>query len=297
MIYDATSPPLVGPHWRPAAERQYLSIRAALRATIQRAKASSVGVTPEVVAAFAALHMSTGDGEPITPAAHHALWLQLMCDPAINRLLIVGTPESAKTTWALAYAACHIGFWPERSVIIAAVSGSVAEKRGLALRNIIESAAFAQTFPSVRPAAGMPWTATEWSVAENGRPHAGRLHPTVAAYGTGGSIGGSRAYLVIADDILDDDNTRTQHQRNVVDAWFHKMLLSRLVARDGRAIVINNAYHHADIVSQLRQSEAWVTCAIPLLTEGPAVVAHLTYPDDYVGRPIGQPVGAAEVVA
>lgn len=264
---------------------------------IQQHKAQRSGLTPEVVAAFAAVHMATDGGVPIVPAAHHALWLQLICDPAINRLLIVGTPESAKTTWALAYAACHIGFWPERSVIIAAVSGSVAEKRGLALRNIIESAAFAQTFPSVRPAAGMPWTATEWSVAENGRPHAGRLHPTVAAYGTGGSIGGSRAYLVIADDILDDDNTRTQHQRNVVDAWFHKMLLSRLVARDGRAIVINNAYHHADIVSQLRQSEAWVTCAIPLLTEGPAVVAHLTYPDDYVGRPIGQPVGAAEVVA
>ena len=295
MIYDATSPPLVGPHWRPAAERQYLSIRAALRATIQRAKASSVGVTPEVVAAFAALHMSTGDGEPITPAAHHWLWLRLMCDPAINRLLIVGTPESAKTTWVLAFCAAHIGFYPERSVIIAAVSGSVAEKRSLALRNIIESAAFAQTFPDVRPAAGMPWTGVEWSVAKDGKPHAGRLHPTVAAYGTGGSIGGSRAYLLIADDILDDDNTRTQHQRGVVDTWFHKMLLSRLVARDGRAIVINNAYHHADTVAQLRQSEAWVTCHTPLLTEGTEVIAHLSYPDDYQGVPIGRPSGAAEL--
>lgn len=252
-------------------------------------------MTPEVVTAFAAVHMRTGDGEPITPAAHHWLWLSLMCDPAISRLLIVGTPESAKTTWALAFAACHIGFYPERPVIVAAVSGDVAEKRGLALRGIVASSAFAQTFPTVQPAKGMPWTGTEWSVAEHGRPHAGRLHPTVSAYGTGGSVGGSRAYLLIADDILDYDNTRTQHQRGVVDTWFHTMLLSRLMAQVGRAILIGNAHHHADTIALLRQSEAWVTCHIPLLTEGPEVIAHLSYPDDYDGQPIGRPSGAAEV--
>lgn len=263
---------------------------------IRRSKADGRPPDPQTVAAFAFLHMATDDGRAISPAAHHRLWLRLMCDPAIRRLLIVGTPESAKTTWALGYAACHIGFYPERPVIIAAVSGSVAEKRGLALRNIIESAAFAQTFPDVRPAAGMPWTAVEWSVAKDGKPHAGRLHPTVSAYGTGGSIGGSRAYLLIADDTLDEDNTRTQHQRGVVDVWFHKMLLSRLMAQFGRAIVINNAYHHADTVAQLRHSEAWTTCHIPLLTDGPEVIAHLSYPDDYAGQPIGRPSGAAELV-
>ena len=254
-------------------------------------------VTPEVVAAFAMLHMETDDGLPITPAPHHWLWLQLICDPAIRRLLIVATPESAKTTWMLAYAACLIGFHPEWPVIIAAVSGPVADKRSLALRNIVESAAFRETFPTVQPAAGLPWTATEWSVAEHGRPHAGRLHPTVSAYGTGGSITGSRAHLLIADDILDFDNTRTQHQRNVVDTWFHTSLLSRVVARTGRAIVIGNTYHHDDTIARLRRSEAWVTCHIPLLTEGAVVLAHLSYPDDYTGTPIGRLVGAAEVGA
>lgn len=248
-----------------------------------------------MVAAFAAVHLRTNDGQAVTPAAHHWLWLQLMCDPHINRLLIVGTPESAKTTWAMAYAACHIGFYPERPIIIAAVSGPTAEKRSLALRSIIESAAFRETFPTVKPAEGMTWTMAEWSVAENGRAHDGRLHPTVSAYGTGGSIIGSRAALLIADDILDLDNTRTQHQRGVVDTWFHTSLMSRLEARTGRAIVIGNAHHHDDTVAKLRQSEAWVTCHIPLLTEGPEAVATVTYPDDYVGRPLGTAVGLAEL--
>ncbi len=252
-------------------------------------------MTPDVVAAFAAVHMRTADGLPITPAPHHWLWLRLMCDPHIKRLLIIGTPESAKTTWALAYAACLVGFYPEQPGIIAAVSGIVAGKRSLALRHIVDNDRFRQTFPDVQPIDTMPWREEEWSVGPGGTPHAGRIHPTVSAYGTGGSITGSRAAWLIADDILDYDNTRTQGGRTTVNTWFHTALLSRLMARVGRAVVIGNTYHHDDTYARLRQSEGWVTCHIPLLSEGPEVVATITYPDDFTGRPIGQPIGGAAI--
>lgn len=293
MISSASSQPSERARWRQAAERQYTTIRAALREKIQRAKRNNTGVTPEVVTAFAALHMATDDGTPIAPAAHHWLWLQLMCDPSINRLLIIGTPESAKTTWMMAYAACLIGFYPEWPGIIAASSGSVAEERSLALRNLVSSAEFAKTFPTVKPAAGMKWLSDKWSVAEDGRPHPGRLHSTVSSYGTGGSITGSRARWLIADDILDNENTRTQHQRELVDTWLHKSLLSRPMARTGIVRMIGNAWHHDDSHARLRRSEGWVTCHIPLLSESEEVRAIITYPDDYAGRPIGDPVGAA----
>jgi hypothetical protein len=252
-------------------------------------------VTAAVVTAFAAVHMTTDGGAPIVAAAHHQLWLRLMCDPAIRRLLIIGTPESAKTTWSLAYAACLIGFYPERPGIIAAVSNTVAAKRSLALRNLIESPAYRETFPDVRPAAGMPWREDEWSVAPDGRPHAGRIHPTVSAYGTGGSIVGSRAHWLVADDILDLDNTRTQNQREFVSTWLHTSLLSRLMARTGRAIVIGNVWHFADPLILLSQSEGWVTCKIPLLTEGTEVRATLIYPDAFQGVPIGTPIAGASI--
>lgn len=286
-------------HWpvarsRSSAVAQWQEIRRGLRLMIQRARSRGV-VTPEVVAAFAMLHMETDDGLPITPAPHHWLWLQLICDPAVRRLLIVATPESAKTTWMLAYAACLIGFHPEWPGIIAAVSGPVAEKRSEALRNLVMSAEFALTFPTVRPAEGMGWRVHEWSVAEEGRPHAGRLHPTVSAYGTGGSVTGSRAQWLIADDILDYDNTRTQHQRNLVDTWLHTSLLSRVNARTGTVRMISNAWHHDDAVARLRRSEGWVVCHMPLLSEGPEVVATISYPDDFAGRPIGEPVGVAVI--
>ena len=268
------------------------NLQTTLRAHLRRAKKNKQ-ITPEAVAAFAMLHMQTNNGEPIFPSDHHLLWLRLMCDPAIRQLLIVGTPESAKTTWALAYAGCHVAFFPDWPVIIAATSGEVAEQRCLSLRTIVESAEFKRTFPNVKPARRMPWTTTKWSMAEGGTPKPGRIHPTVSAYGTGGSIIGSRARLILADDILDYENTRTKHQRDVVDTWFHTSLMSRLIAKDGRVIVIGNAHHHDDTVARLRKNEGWVSCWIPLLSDGPEVIAHLTYPSDFLGEPIGEPVGIA----
>lgn len=272
------------------------TLRVYLRTIIQRERARGV-VTPEVVAAFAMLHMQTDDGRPIVPAAHHRLWLRLICDMDIKRLLIIATPESAKTTWMMAYMACMVGFHPEWPGIIAAVSADVAEKRSLALRLMVESDEFRETFPTVRPAAGLAWRRHEWSAAEQGRPHAGRLHPTVSAYGTAGSVTGSRARWLVADDILDEENTRTKHQRDLVDNWLHRSLLSRVMADGGRAIIIGNAWHHDDAHARLRRNEGWVVCHIPLLSESSAVEAAISYPDGFTGRRLGRPVAAAELTA
>lgn len=270
-----------------------------MQTAIQKAK-SQERLTPEIVAAYAALHLTTDDGAPIAPAEHHRLWLKLLCDERIKKLLIIAPPESAKTTWALsAFVGCHIGFYPERSVIIGSVSGEVAEKRSLSLRAIIETPTWQTTFPGVLPVRavkGLKWDPAEWSVAPQGIPHSGRLHPTVAAYGTGGSVIGSRANMVLADDLLDFDNSRTSHQRELVETWFHNSLLSRRKSRVGRAILIGTAWHHDDLYSKARREGGWVVCHIPLLSESENVYAMLTYPDDWPYERFGEPVGNARLM-
>lgn len=270
--------------------------RQQLRATIQAAKVKG-SPTVEAVTAFAALHLRTDEGYPVEPAAHHALWLQLLTDENIKKLLIIAPPESAKTTWAvMAYAGCYVGFYPERSIIIGSTSGAVAEKRSLALRNLVDQPGYVKTFPSVLPVkgrggyGGLKWGTNEWSLAYNGEPTPGRLHPTLAAYGTGGSVIGSRADLVIADDLLDFDNTRTAHQRKLVETWLHNSLLSRRKSRTGRVIVIGTAWHHDDIYSKARKEGDWVICHTPLLSAGKDVYANLTYPAGYRGTILGQRV-------
>ena len=270
--------------------------REALRATIQRDKEKG-NLSPVTVAAYAALNLTDDDGIPITPAPHHWLWLRLLCDERIKQLLIIAPPESAKTTWTIsAYLGCRIGFYPEQSIIIGSVSGPVAEKRSLNLRSAIESAEWQQTFEGTLPVKsrrGLLWGSTEWSVAPNGEPRPGRLHPTVSAYGTGGSVIGSRADLVVADDLLDFDNSRTAHQRELVETWMHTSLLSRRKSGTGRVVVIGTAWHHADVYSKARRDGGWVVCHIPLLSESNQVFANISYPDNWPYETMGEPVGAA----
>lgn len=256
-------------------------------------------LTPEAVAAFAYLHLTDDAGNPIMPAAHHWLWIDLMCNEDIKRLLLIAPPEAAKTTWAiLAYAGAHMAFFPERSTIIGSVSGPIAEKRSMALRGVAESAAFAKSFPDVQPVKTtkrLKWSTTEWSLAPNGNPHPGRLHPTIAAYGTGGPVIGSRADLVIGDDLLDFETSRTAHQRMLTESWFHNSFLSRRKARTGRAILIGTAWTHDDLYAKARKEGGWIVCHIPILTEGEAVYANLTYPDNYAGPILGDPIASAMV--
>lgn len=232
------------------------------------------------MAAFAALHLRDDAGHPLEAAAHHALWLKLLCDWRIRRLLIIAPPESAKTTWVLsAYLGCRLGLFPEQPVIIASTSASVAEKRSLALRNMVESPEWQATFPAARPVPTMAWTQTEWSIAPEGAPYAGRLHPSVAAYGTGGSIIGSRAYEVIADDLIDYDSSRTQNMRELVMRWVQTSLISRVYSRVGRVVMIGTAWHSDDIYARAQQEGDWVVCRMPLLSESESVYAFMTYPD------------------
>lgn len=277
----------------------YLQQRQSLRATIQRDKAKGI-LTPETVAAYAVLNISDDDGLPITPAAHHWLWLRLLCDERIKKLLIIAPPESAKTTWTIsAYLGCRLGFWPEQSVIIGSTSGPVAEKRSMTLRTAVESTEWQNTFPGILPVRvsdGFKWTTTEWSLAQDGKPRAGRLHPTVAAYGTNGPVIGSRSDVFVADDLLDFENSRTAHQRGLVETWLHTSMLSRRKAQIGRIIMIGTAWHFDDIYSKAKREGGWVVCHVPLLSEADQVFATISYPDNWKYETLGEPIGNAETL-
>jgi len=274
--------------------------RTELRNKIQLAAKQHV-LTPDIVEAYAALHLTTDDGQPLRAFPHHRLWLQFMCDTDVNKLLIIAPPESAKTTWTIsAYLGARIGIWPESNVIIGSVAESVAEKRSLSLRGMVVTEEWQETFPDVLPVAskaGLKWETREWSVAPGGIPSPGRLHPTISAYGTGGSITGSRGDLVLADDLLDYDNTRTQHQREQVDNWQHNSLLPRRKSKVGRAFVIGTAWHPEDIYSTARFDGSWQVVHSPLLSESEKVYAFISYPSNYKGRKLGEPVAPEDAIA
>lgn len=118
-----------------------------LREFIQAAKQRDM-LTPNVVAAYAYVHLVDDNGIPLQPAAHHWLWLDLLCDTNIKKLLIIGPPESAKTTWAVsAYLGCKIGFYPEQSFILGSSSGPIASKEVFIAPNYDSITRMASNFP------------------------------------------------------------------------------------------------------------------------------------------------------
>jgi hypothetical protein len=269
-----------------------------LRGIIQAATARKE-ITPEAVAAFAALHIQDDNGQPISPAPHHWLWLQLLCDWRIRKLLIIAPPESAKTTWAIsAYLGCRVGMFPQHNVIIGSATAPIATSRSMALRGMVETEAWQLTFPDVRPVKasdGLRWGTDAWSLAPYGIPFPGRLHPTIAAAGTGGTIEGGRGDEVVGDDLLSRSVSQSPTERKKVEDWAHASLLSRRKAVVGRAVVIGTSHHPDDYLSHIRAAGDWVVCHMNLLGDGPDVYATITYPDDVDWNRLGEPVSGAQL--
>jgi hypothetical protein len=268
------------------------SREAMLRARVRHAAASQ-RITPEAVCAYAELLLQDELGNPIKPAPHHVLWIRLMCDERIKQLLIVAPPESAKTTWAIsAFCGLHIGVFPEYPIILGSVTGDVAELRALSLRAMVDTPDWQACFPDIKPvrgSKGLKWESMQWSVAPFGVPYPGRIHPTVAAAGTQGTVIGGRARLVIGDDLLDYDSTRTAFQRDATHQWAHNSFFSRSVAQIGRKILIGNAWHHDDLYARAQDPKSgWVVCHIPILSATNKVYATLTFPDNWNYNVIGE---------
>ena len=266
-----------------------------LTQNLQTSSMVSTTPKPEDVARMAWLTQENDIGDRLYPADHHWVWLKLLCNPEIKRLLIIAPPESAKTTWNLAYLATSLAFDPVPPRIIAGVTDTVAEKRSLSLRNLVTTPQFKAIWPDLKPVRTMRWATNEWTVAPDGKPLPGRIHPSYFAAGVGGSVIGARAKEILADDVLDFDNTRTAHIRGLVSDWFWTSLYSRLMSRIGRILVVGTSWHHADLYSEIKKQSGWVTCHLPLLAEGPEVYAIINYPDDFEGDKIGDPVSEASL--
>lgn len=74
--------------------------------------------------------------------------------------------------------------------------------------------------------------------------------PTVEAVGCGGSITGGRFDLIILDDPIDDENTRTRARRKRMVEWFYGTVLP-LLDTGGRVVVIGTRKHADDLYATL----------------------------------------------
>lgn len=114
-------------------------------------------------------------------------------------------------------------------------------------------------FPRLRP--GSLWT-TEAITVE--RSTASR-DPSVQTVGFHGDIQGARLEGIVADDLLDYENTKTEPMRQDVTRWFKMSVLSR-EAHGAWCAFLTNAWHERDTAHELER-EGWRTLRYPVRDE------------------------------
>ena len=201
-----------------------------------------------------------------TPARHHKLLmdrLTLVAEGAIDRLMVLMPPGSAKSTYAsLIFPAWWLARQPTSSVIAASHTAELADHFGRQLRNLVAERRDTLGYGL----AGDSRAAHRFRTTEGGE---------YFATGINGPVTGRRADLVVIDDpIKSHSEAASELARAHLWDWYRAELTTRLKPR-GRIILVMTRWHEDDLGGRLLASgDNWNVLRLPALAEA----------DDELGR-------------
>jgi phage terminase large subunit-like protein len=185
-------------------------------------------------------------GKPIRQAAVHR---DLQDFLATNSKALVELPrDHGKSTQVCARLAWELGRDPSLRVKIVCASEAIAGERGRFLREAIhKNSRVRLVFPNLAPQ--KPWTDMRFSVA---RP-ANVIGPSVTAIGIDGASTGTRADLLVCDDIVDVSAVTSRAERDRVKTCFNENLMN-LLEPTGRFWGLCTPWHPDDANAQLKKT-------------------------------------------
>lgn len=207
-------------------------------------------------------------GKPITNApVHVSMHATLTHAP---RAVLFSHIEAGKTqSITVGRTLFELGHNP--SLRVAIVSNTAGQARKIVAqigRYIQSSNELHEIFPALQPAA--PWGAEQLTVFRSTNPK----EPTLTATGVHGNILGSRFDLVILDDILDYEITRTEANRAELLRWYRATLGGRITP-NGRVWAVGTPWDPDDLYHVFAKTPGFVTRRFPV--QDPSTGA-LTWP-------------------
>lgn len=200
----------------------------------------------------------------------------------ISRLIITFPPRHGKSELSSKrFPAWFIGRDPYRYCAVCTYNQTFAEDIGRKVREIIQTPAYRQIFPT--------------AALRKGSAAADRLETTeggaIYFLGRGGTITGRGADLIIIDDpIKNSEEARSETVRNALWEWFSADISSRFMTDTGAMIVIQTRWHEDDLVGRLtdptnphydaEEASRWKIINIPAIAED----------GDVLGRKAGEPL-------
>jgi hypothetical protein len=188
---------------------------------------------------------------------HQIEWYSRLANPENKKMVILAPREHSKSTcFSVVYPLWEILKNRRIRIIIVSNSASQSEAFLRQVSSIIENNKSLQSvFGNLKPELPEKWSAREIIVNRvgeiSGQPE--EKDPTISTVGTGGAILSKRADIIICDDILNKENTKTPEQRKKVKEWFSDILLPVLVS-NGRLIWVSTAFHSKDLSRELLEN-------------------------------------------
>jgi hypothetical protein len=220
-------------------------------------------------------------GKRIKQAPMHRRWQTLMSD--YPRLVFWAHVDAGKTNQlSVGRVLWELGRNPNLRIAVISKTSALAMKIVRSVAQYIEkSDALHEVFPHLRPArdASLPWTSYQLTVERT----VTAKDPSVQACGNYGNIQGARIDLLLMDDILDFENTRTATPREHLWQWIRGTLFGRLTEA-ARILFVANAFHPDDAAHRMAREAAFMAFRFPVVDEA----GTLTWPEHWSAQRIAE---------
>ena len=231
-------------------------------------KARRIAIAREDPAAFVEYAIpNEKTGEEMVNAPFHGLW-QRFCSEHDWALISASVEHGKSVQLGIGRLLWEIGRDPTLRCLLVGANDDAARKMANAIRRHIErNPRVREVFPHLQRSSrrGDPWN------DEDMRVEGATLSrdPTIQSRSVGSrNILGARLDLVIIDDLLQVDNTRTKAQRDKLEEWFDDVILTRISddydkQEYGRIWFIGNPWDRDDLLARLRARPGFASIETP----------------------------------
>lgn len=168
-----------------------------------------------------------------------------------NKILVLAPRFHAKSTvFTINYPLYEIYKNPNVRIMIVSANENIAVSFNRAIMNQLENnEKLERAFGTIVPRfeANKKWGEKAIVVKRN----TNEKDPTVTAIGMGGKLISRRADIIILDDVIDMDSSRTKAMRDKTKEWFENVLLPILEPETGRLIIAGTVWNRDDIYDYL----------------------------------------------
>lgn len=198
----------------------------------------------------------------------------------LSRLLVNVPPNHAKSmTVTINYVTYRVAKDPNINVLVVSKTQEQAKKFLYAIKQRLTHPRYADLQVAFGPVDGYKATADQWAANKiylgGDARDSGEKDPTIEALGMGGQIYGSRASLIVLDDVVTLSNAGEWGKQQ---DWIRQEVASRLPPGGGQLLVVGTRVAPVDLYKELRNPEHYTDGKVPWTYL--AMPAVLSYHDD-----------------